>query len=503
MTAEAQRAPEARVRWFGLWDSYFVICYLVTTGLVFTSGASAGSGDSGDSGVPQGGRLIALAALTLIVPWYAGIGRPLMLRHGSDRRNVVFPVGLFVLFGVATGVDLMSSFALFGIIPMLMMSLPTRPALVAGVLGNLVPVTVLWLRGGTAGPVVLFVLLASLLGIALSVLLGLWIKRVVRQNKEHAELIEELRKNREQVARLSHQAGVFAERERLAREIHDTLAQSLTSIISLVQAADSEVECAPALARKHLALVGRVAKESLAEARAFVADRTPASLRESSLAQALRRQADGLTAESGLQVRFTVEGDERPLPMAVNVVLLRAAQEAGANVRKHADALAVELTLRYGAGQVVLRVADDGKGFDAKAGAGPGAGSGVTAGAGVIAAAGSGAAGREQDRGAAGQGQGDGGGFGLRGMAARVAQTGGVLSVVSEPGTGTTVEVTVPLEETVDGTVGEAMDEASDGTTAPPPTVGHRVKAAPGVKAVKAVHTVKPVHGVKAADDER
>ncbi|MFE3885278.1 sensor histidine kinase [Streptomyces lydicus] len=497
--AEARRAPEARVRWFGLWDSYFVICYLVTTGLVFTSGASAGSGASG---IPQGGRLTALAALTLIVPWYAGIGRPLMLRHGSDRRNVVFPVGLFVLFGVATGVDLMSSFALFGLVPMLMMSLATRPALVAGVLGNLVPVTVLWLRGGTAGPVVLFVLLASLLGIALSVLLGLWIKRVVRQNREHAELIEELRKNREQVARLSHQAGIFAERERLAREIHDTLAQSLTSIISLVQAADSEVEGAPALARKHLALVGRVAKESLAEARAFVADRTPASLRESSLAQALRRQADGLTAESGLLVRFAVEGDERPLPMAVNVVLLRAAQEAGANVRKHADARAVELTLRYGAGRVVLRVADDGKGFDAKAGAASGAG--VTAGAGVTpaagAGAGAGAAGREQERGAAGQGQGDGGGFGLRGMAARVAQTGGVLSVVSEPGMGTTVEVTVPLAETVDGTVGEAMDEAADGTTAPPPKAGHRVKAVHGVKAA---HAVEAVHGVKAADDER
>ncbi|MFG2527358.1 sensor histidine kinase [Streptomyces sp. NPDC048516] len=475
MTAEARRAPEARVRWFGLWDSYFVICYLVTTGLLFASGASAGSGASG---VPQGGRAVAIAALTLIVPWYAGIGRPLMLRHASDRRNIVFPVGLFVLFGIATAVDLMSSFALFALIPMLMMSLATRPALVTGVLGNLIPVTMLWLRGGAAGPTVLFMLLASLLGIALSVLLGLWIKRVVRQNKEHAELIEELRQNREQVARLSHQAGVFAERERLAREIHDTLAQSLTSIISLVQAADSEVEGAPAIARKHLALVGRVAKESLVEARAFVADRTPASLQESSLAQALRRQADGLTAESGLLVRFAVEGDERPLPMAVNVVLLRAAQEAGANVRKHADARSVELVLRYGAGQVVLRVADDGKGFDA--------GAGVAVAARAGAAAGAGAAGRKQQHGAAGQGQGqgDGGGFGLRGMAARVAQTGGVLSVVSEPGVGTSVEVTLPLEGTVNGTVDEAQDEAQDGAVneavdeAVDRAAGHRRKAA-------------------------
>lgn len=486
MTAEARRAPEARVRWFGLWDSYFVICYLVTTGLLFTSGASAGSGASW---VPEGGRVIAIAALTLIVPWYAGLGRPLMLRHESDRRNIVFPVGLFVLFGAATAVDLMSSFALFALIPMLMMSLATRPALVAGVLGNLVPVTMLWLRGGAAGPTVLFVLLASLLGIALSALLGLWIKRVVRQNKEHAELIEELRRNREQVARLSHQAGIFAERERLAREIHDTLAQSLTSIISLVQAADSEVEGAPAVARKHLALVGRVAKESLVEARAFVADRTPASLQESSLAQALRRQADGLTAESGLLVRFAVEGDERPLPMAVNVVLLRAAQEAGANVRKHADARAVELMLRYDAGQVVLRVADDGKGFDAAAGAEVAAAAAAAVGAGKAAA---GSAGKEQERGAAGQGQGDGGGFGLRGMAARVAQTGGVLSVVSVPGVGTTVEVTVPVEETADVTVDEAVEEAAYGT------VDEAVD-----EAVDEVVDRAAGHRGKAADDER
>ncbi|MCL7494832.1 histidine kinase [Streptomyces sp. MCA2] len=434
MTREARRAPEARVRWFGLWDSYFVICYLVTTGLVFTSG------------VPQGLRVIAIGALTLVVPWYAGLGRPLMLRHESDRRNTVFPVGLFVLFGVAAAADLMSAFALFAVVPMLMMSLATRPALVLGVLGNLLPVTMMWLQGGATGPAVLFVLLASLLGIALSVLLGLWIKRVVRQNKEHAALIEELRQNREQVARLSHQAGISAERERLAREIHDTLAQSLTSIISLVQAVDAEVEAAPAAARQHLALVGRVAKESLAEARAFVADRTPASLQESSLAQALRRQADGLTAQTGLLVRFAVEGDERPLPMAVNVVLLRAAQEAGTNVRKHADARAVDMVLRYGAGQVGLRVADDGNGF------------------GKAAAS---AAEKDEGRGTAGQGQvqvqdqdqGDGGGFGLRGMAARVAEIGGVMSVVSDPGAGTAVEVKVPLEEAAAGRMAEAADE--------------------------------------------
>ncbi|MFI9080480.1 sensor histidine kinase [Streptomyces sioyaensis] len=421
MRLDARRAAEARVRWFGLWDSYFVVCYLLTTGLVFTSG------------VPQGHRVVAIGALTLIVPWYAGLGRPLMRHRTSDRRNTLFAAGLFVLFGVAAAVDLMSAFALFALVPMLMMSLAARAAVVTAVLGNLVPVTMLWLQaGGAAGSLVLFVLLVSLLGIALSVLLGLWIKRVVRQNEEHAALIEELRQNREQVARLSHQAGISAERERLAREIHDTLAQSLISIISLVQAVDAEVDTAPGAAREHLALVGRVAKESLVEARAFVADRTPASLQESSLAQALRRQADGLTAQSGLLVRFAVEGTERPLPMAAGVVLLRAAQEAGANVRKHAEARTVDMVLRFGEGQVALRVADDGKGFATEQG--------------EFAAA--------EESGGSGPGggadEGEGGGFGLRGMAARVAETGGVMSVVSERGAGTAVEVRIPLAGTVD-----------------------------------------------------
>ncbi|MEW9516534.1 sensor histidine kinase [Streptomyces tubercidicus] len=443
MTPEAGRAPETRMRWFGLWDSYFVVCYLVTTGLVFTSA------------VPQTGRLIAIGALTVIVPWYAGIGRPLMLREGRDGRNTGFAAGLFVLFVIATAVDLTSAFALFAIVPMLMMSLHTRSAVVAGVLGNLVPVTMLWLRGGATAPLVLFVLLASLLGIALSVLLGLWIKRVVRQNKEHAELIEELRRNREQVARLSHQAGIATERERLAREIHDTLAQSLTSIISLVQAADAEVADAPDVARKHLALVGRMAKESLAEARSFVADRTPASLRESSLAQALRRQADGLAAQTGLLARFAVEGEERPLPMAVNVVLLRAAQEAGTNVRKHAEARAVDLVLRYGEGQVGIVVTDDGRGFDAaEAETGTGTGTGTARGAA--------SGGQDGGQDGAGSGAGDGG-FGLRGMAARVAEIGGAMSVVSTPGAGTSVEVKVPLdgvaERRTTATAATARDE--------------------------------------------
>ncbi|MEU5208119.1 sensor histidine kinase [Streptomyces sp. NPDC020742] len=423
MEHESDAADEkagAPVRWLGLWDAYFVVCYLVTAGLVFTSSS------------PQGHRALALGALTLLAVWYAGLGRPLLSGQsgsrkgesgqggdrpgGGGRRNGVFCAGLCGLFALVAFADPAGSFALFGVVPMVMMSLPTRPAVAVAVPANLLPLVAWWWARGASSPPPLFALLASLLGVALSVLLGLWIKRVVRQNREHAELIEELRRNRAEVARLSHRAGVAAERERLAREIHDTLAQSLTSVIGLVQAVEAEVDGAPGLdrARERLALVGRVAGDALAEARAFVAGRAPAPLQESSPAQALRRQAEALAEQTGLPVRFVVEGDERPLPMAVGVVLLRAAQETLANVRKHAAAGRVEVVLRYADGHAGLVVTDDGRGFEA--------GDGTRA--------------ADDAR--------PEGGFGLRGLRARVAESGGELAVVSGPGQGTVVTVRMP-----------------------------------------------------------
>jgi signal transduction histidine kinase len=271
---------------------------------------------------------------------------------------------------------------------------------------------VVWLTGGEIGAV----LPTSLLGIALSVLQGLWITRVVRQSRERAELIEELRQSREQLAQLSREAGVAAERERLAREIHDTLAQGLTSIISLVQAAETDFTDEPERARSHLGLAGRVAWESLAEAREFVSELTPPALRESSLVQAARRQAEGLTAQTGMRADVSVEGPERELPMALSVVLLRSLQEAISNIRKHASgARTAEIRLVYADDTVRLLVRDDGPGFSVA-----------------------------EDR----------QGFGLRGMQARAQEINGVATVDSCPGRGTTIKITVPVP-----TDGEGADE--------------------------------------------
>jgi signal transduction histidine kinase len=199
---------------------------------------------------------------------------------------------------------------------------------------------------------------------------------------------------------------VLAERQRLAGEIHDTVAQGFTSIIMLLQAADAAVPHEPATARKHLALALQTARDNLAEARALVAALAPADLESAALDGALRRLTDTAAAQREIAAEFEVTGTPRPLPRPAEVMLLRVGQEALANAGKHAQAGRILVRLRYADGVVGLDVTDDGIGFE------PGR---------------------------------PAGGFGLRGMRTRVDQQGGRLDVRSTPGQGTTVSVELPL----------------------------------------------------------
>ncbi len=188
--------------------------------------------------------------------------------------------------------------------------------------------------------------------------------RIIEQSRERAQLIERLEAAQAELADLSRQAGTLAERQRLAGEIHDTIAQGLTSIVMLLQAADGEIGADPPEARRHVGLAAQTARESLAEARAMVATLTPAHLEGGPLYEALGRLTDRIGAELGITARFEVCGPARPLPPNAEVVLLRAAQEALANVRKHARAADVQVILAYQPQAVRLDIRDDGAGFD-------------------------------------------------------------------------------------------------------------------------------------------
>ncbi|MFJ6480166.1 sensor histidine kinase [Streptomyces sp. NPDC091682] len=249
--------------------------------------------------------------------------------------------------------------------------------------------------------------LGPLLGGAVAVATVLGYQALYRESERRRELIEELITTRAELAAAERGAGILAERERLAREIHDTLAQGLSSIQLLLRAAERALpEGAPA--RPHIARAREAAQENLAEARRFVRALTPPDLEHGSLAAALERLCAGVP---GPRVRFSLTGSPRVLPTPYEVALLRIAQSALANVVRHARAGRAEITLTFMDASVTLDVVDDGHGFDPSSAA---------------------------------SGSGDGG-FGLPAMRSRAETLGGLFTVESAPGQGTAVAVTLPL----------------------------------------------------------
>jgi signal transduction histidine kinase len=234
----------------------------------------------------------------------------------------------------------------------------------------------------------------------------------------------------------AREAGTLDERQRMAREIHDTLAQGLIGIITQLQAAEQaaeqaagqapeQAEQAPAQAperwRAHFGAATRLARESLAEARRSVDALRPQPLETAGLGEALAGVAERWSALHGVTVQVGTTGTARPMRPEAELALLRAAQEALANVARHARASSVTLTLGYLDREVTLDVRDDGHGFATPPAAdAPAADTPIPAGT--------------------------GGGFGLRAMRERIEALSGTLRVHSEPGSGTTVSARVPHE---------------------------------------------------------
>jgi signal transduction histidine kinase len=372
---------------FPVWDGYYAVVALGVIGAVLMAG---------DAGWPRKiGAITAIAGIALL---YALAGRRLAQAHIEDRRSLTVVLMQTMLFTIAVLCVSFTAYLLFAVIPMIFLAVPLRTAIPIVVLANLVPVLAGLLSEGFTAHVLGDLGPIALISIAFAVWLGYWVDRVIEQSVERAALITQLGESRAEVARLSHEAGAEAERARLAGEIHDTLAQGFTSIITLLQAAD------PALRDERIALAVRTARENLAESRSLIGALAPSALTSGSLPDAVRRQTSRLVEEAGVTAGCRVTGSPRALPTAVEVVLLRAAQEALTNVRRHAGAREVSVLLAYARSSVRLVVRDDGCGFDVPAA----------------------------------------GGFGLNGMRARVAEVNGTLTVRSNPSTGTTIELEVP-----------------------------------------------------------
>ncbi|MGY0389711.1 sensor histidine kinase [Nocardioides sp. WG-D5] len=166
----------------------------------------------------------------------------------------------------------------------------------------------------------------------------------------------------EQLLAQSRSAGVRDERERLAREIHDTIAQSLAGVVAQLQAAQGSADAEDV--RRRVARSTEMARTALVEARRSVQDLAPVELADASLSDALSALVAGWRDDHGVEASFVVVGEATALHSEVEATLLRIAQEALANVAKHASARRVGVTLTFDGSEVILDVRDDGSGFD-------------------------------------------------------------------------------------------------------------------------------------------
>ena len=385
------------------WERTVLGWHLVFGAMVTVAAATAVANPD----ITTGRQWAALGLCALWVIWYAVVGAPTLMTDEPSWRARTYVLGALCLALALLALVPEVTWASFVLVPQIFALLRRIVEAIAALAFFLIGfgAVAFWQADGTGPPP--WALVSSLLvSFAFAVVVGVWISGIIVQSRQRAGLIEELESARAELAALSHDSGVAAERERLSREIHDTLAQGFTSIVMLLEAAEATLDRDPAKAREQLSLARTAARENLAESRSLIAALSPPTLREQGLVGALHRLTERLDAEmSGVATQLTVAGEERPLSPATEVVLLRAAQEALSNVRKHSSAQTVTVTLDFDAADTTLTVHDNGCGFAADT---------------------------------------TGGGFGLHGMSTRVADIDGSLSVSSAPGTGTTVRVSVP-----------------------------------------------------------
>jgi signal transduction histidine kinase len=251
--------------------------------------------------------------------------------------------------------------------------------------------------------------------------------KISREHQERQKLVAELEAALQENAGLhaqlltqAREAGVLDERQRMAREIHDTLAQGLAGIITQLEAAE-RVREQPDQLERHVELARTLARDSLTEARRSVQALQPVPLEDAKLPDAIAEMAERWSRTSSVPLSFETTGEPKPMLAEVEATLFRVAQEALTNVGKHAMASKVGLTLSYMDTEVLLDVRDDGVGFTPA----PAGGNGNAGGPG-------------------GDGAGDGHGFGLNGMAQRLRRIAGKLEIESAPGEGTAINASVP-----------------------------------------------------------
>jgi len=349
-----------------------------------------------------------IACVVAIAAAYAGWGRRGMgerdVRAGLTYMAIAWGLMIVLMALDGTGTAWILSFGLF---PQTWAILPRNKAAVTVVLAVVgIGLARLW-QGPRTGDDFVGIAISTVIMLVLSLTLGLFIDRIISEADTRARTIDELHRTQDELAAAERAQGVAGERERISREIHDTLAQGFTSVVTLARATELALDRGDlAAVRERLHLIEQTAADNLSEARLIVAEMTPGHLQSRTLSEALQRLVDAVSAESGMTGALRVEGEPVVLTANSEVVLLRTAQEGLSNVRRHSGATTFEVSLSYPPdGPVALAVSDNGVGFE------PGA---------------------------------EARGYGLDGATARAAEVGGRFDVDSTPGEGSRLRVEVP-----------------------------------------------------------
>ncbi len=346
---------------------------------------------------------IGSAVLAGFVIFWGLVAHP----DGEDTpRSLAVLVVTILTAGVLTATD--TSLAFFQVIAFptawCMVSTVRRSVIASAFIAVVVGVAFPIRLGFTPDPIVVAIAVEGI-SFVFALAMGIWISRIADLGHERKRLLDELTAAQSQLELLHRDAGATDERERLARELHDTIAQTLTGQVLLTQRARREL-ASGTLSDETLQLVESSSREALAETRSLVAASARVELPGGGLVTALEHLAARFQRESGITVAVSSTLNE-PLDRDAEVVLLRCAQEGLANVRKHAGARSVGVELSSDDGFARVRVVDDGHGFEP-----------VTAPA---------------------------AGFGLSGLRDRLGLVGGSLAVDGTPGA-TTLTARVPVD---------------------------------------------------------
>ena len=382
----------------------------------------------GTSGAPPALAVAAGLALSVLLALVYLGGTLLEKRHASDSTRFnptpyarwwLGAVMLLWLLLLLVSSDF--AWVAFPLFFLQLHLLPRRLALPAIAVSTILLVGTLWFhsRGLSDGGLQLSMVLGPAFGAVFAVVTGLAYRALFLEAENQRAVADELRRTRAELAQTQHDAGTLAERERLAREIHDTLAQGFSSIILMGRSAEKALDDGDSTAAKErLRTVQDTASANLAEARSFVRGLRSPDLEESGLVDTLRRlcaktETEAAARGSALRCRFELAGTPVELPNTYQTTLLRAAQASLANVWAHARARTAVVTLSFLGAEVTLDVFDDGRGFEPST--------------------------------AAGSGRGDGTGVGLQSLRERLAALDGRLEIESATGEGTVVAIRVPL----------------------------------------------------------